>query len=301
MSDLDSFFAKRDKKKSVVGKAIKPAEVNTIAPEGDIDGTTCETRRKIDATKDEEDDDWKSFDSEEKKDYTGLKIQPLILPDVDENESDGTTDEKPKSRGPWKMDVPIETDKSSPLEVKSMPAIYVHPQERVIQRTSEVTSSHDPPDMKSTLVFPSLYEAGKVGLRSNQSVWNRTPPVQEGRMQTQSVQVCRLEKSTPEEARRFVARRQNIDTRDQSSWRKPQIHEDKVEKTERPSTNENWRSKQERSTNESQRGSWRKPNLVDNCEEKSSHGEKGSIISPAAETPKVARYIPPNLRQKLAT
>lgn len=344
MSELDSFFAKRDRKKASgrqTGKVAKPPGVNCIQPEGkpvDTDGTTRELprRNKAEAPKlqDEEDDDWKSVDSEEKKDYTGLKIQPLILPDIDENDSDGAADDsKIKSSGPWKItDIshpeealsaqPVKTFESAP-SLDEKPAVYVNPRERMMkpEGATPMTSSRGPPDVKSTLSFPSLYEVGKPGgLRSNQRVWNRNPAVSDAETHQQPVEMCHREESNNEKSRSFVARRQNFESvkAGQNSWRTPQTRgNDGRTNREKSNTKENWRMNHERSSNEIQSDSWRiktKDKVVSQSEkfkarkielftaEPSDVGDVlGSNIGSTAEPPKVAKYVPPSMRHKLAT
>lgn len=89
MSNLDDFFKKRDKKKKVTTKSkfstidpeelAKNLEASTINVKTDeaVDATELvKDTERVEKTTDNLDGDgeWKPFDSDENKDYTGLRI-----------------------------------------------------------------------------------------------------------------------------------------------------------------------------------------------------------------------------------
>ncbi|KAL1140729.1 hypothetical protein AAG570_000659 [Ranatra chinensis] len=130
MADLDDFFAKKDRKKA---KSKKFTTADEIAKKLEDTGrrseklkkdkslssqsTGQETNERGNAIQDE--DEWRDFE-EEKKDYTGLKIQNLNLgdDDYDGNNSGGYSGDddvvleeneagemvpKKKNQGPWRV------------------------------------------------------------------------------------------------------------------------------------------------------------------------------------------------------
>lgn len=191
MNELDSFFARKDKKKGPRGpegartpgaKYTPNSLAKRLLEETDGTPTSAEGRRK-DRGKfadSDEDEEWKPSFEEEKKDYSGLKIQPLILPEADDEAADVKTDDtggKSHANGPWKIADIQNCDDETQAPPSGSLGTYVNPIERRKPETTLPTARSLAPDMKSTIVFPSLYEAEKcaAGLRVNQSVWNRAP------------------------------------------------------------------------------------------------------------------------------
>lgn len=116
MSNLDDFFKKRDKKKKVTTKSkfstidteelAKNLEASTLKCEDFTDPTEFSTEtERVEKTTDNVDGDgeWKPFDSDENKDYTGLRISTQTWQEEDvENELTGQTDENTlKASCPW--------------------------------------------------------------------------------------------------------------------------------------------------------------------------------------------------------
>uniref|UniRef100_A0A1B6DSN7 Protein CDV3 homolog n=1 Tax=Clastoptera arizonana TaxID=38151 RepID=A0A1B6DSN7_9HEMI len=126
MADLDDFFAKKDRKKP---KGKKFSTADEMAKKLEESGKRNEKSKKdkptTNATLDGEDpvplpieDEWKDFE-EEKKDYTGLKIQNITLTEaefeegtdtghgdedggMEENEAGELVPKRKVSTGPWK-------------------------------------------------------------------------------------------------------------------------------------------------------------------------------------------------------
>jgi len=204
MADLDDFFAKKDKKKSKGKKFTTADEIakkleetgkktekskkektsqNTAGPDGEENGTLIQ------------EDEWKDFE-EEKKDYTGLKIQNITLNEQEndeaENELDGDEEggmeeneagemvPRRKATGPWKVpqppaqDIPTETEKPPEEEVVRAPlrsggtvsgGTYIPPNLRnqpppvqtSFSRLSQKTKAA--PDVNSEAMFPTLSAA----------------------------------------------------------------------------------------------------------------------------------------------
>ncbi len=84
MSNLDDFFKKRDKKKKVSTKTKFPTldtdelaknlEANTIKVEELGESEFQENTERLPTNTENLDEEWKPFDSDENKDYTGLRI-----------------------------------------------------------------------------------------------------------------------------------------------------------------------------------------------------------------------------------
>lgn len=208
MSDLDSFFAKKDKKKGKTGKKFATTEelaktLEDVSLRKDKAKKDKNQYVHLDVTNNsgENEDEWKEF-QEDKKDYTGLKIQPLILSENDQNDTDkgqsdsneegtdGSDGAKKKAAGPWKMnDVQNESaaapaEPSPPVQANkgSSGGLYVNPiQKQVLGLTQPREKSKAAPDMNSTVVFPTLQSA-KSGPKPTESVWNKRKEEQEMRL-----------------------------------------------------------------------------------------------------------------------
>lgn len=132
MSDLDDFFAKKDKKKSKVKKftasdlltsSAKPQQAEDVAPPkkqpvkreepiqeqpaqpGDEPAAPVKAKPVEDV-----EEEWGEFEQEKERDYSGLKIQKLQIQDYEEEEGDEYADHelneegeliKRENAGPW--------------------------------------------------------------------------------------------------------------------------------------------------------------------------------------------------------
>uniref|UniRef100_A0A8D8SL71 Uncharacterized protein n=1 Tax=Cacopsylla melanoneura TaxID=428564 RepID=A0A8D8SL71_9HEMI len=194
MTDLDDFFAKKDKRKcgskSEGSRPLtKPPGIKSITPVQigrklleDCDVTRknrCDSRGA-----EEEDDEWKPYDAEEKKDYSGLKIQALVLPETDEADPETADEHRKQPNGPWKIaDVP------SPHTEEPSDGAYVNPIQRVIGK-SQITAAHAAPDVKSNIVFPTLSEGLKVGTNQDCSNKGRASRAEQNREATKPVEIA---------------------------------------------------------------------------------------------------------------
>lgn len=142
MADLDDFFAKKDRKKS---KGKKFATADEIAKKLEETGKRSEKIKKEkplqsiggqdgdDPNNIQQEDEWKDFE-EEKKDYTGLKIQNITLTEdggedggesgdidedggLEENEAGEMVPRKKVSSGPWKVVTQVPNVQEDPLNV----------------------------------------------------------------------------------------------------------------------------------------------------------------------------------------
>lgn len=193
MSDLDDFFAKKDRKKS---KGKKFATADEIAKKLEENGKKNEKPKKEKlpssnpqdpeerGSLNHEEDEWKEFE-EEKKDYTGLKIQNLQINEFDgdgddddgddedileENEAGELVPRKKTASGPWKMikqpenvEPKIKEEKvEKPEPSSSTSSSYVPPQRRnqLLQRETYQTSlrvkTKGAPDINNEEFFPTL-------------------------------------------------------------------------------------------------------------------------------------------------
>ncbi|KAG8042406.1 hypothetical protein G9C98_005040 [Cotesia typhae] len=189
MADLDDFFAKKDRKKS---KGKKFTTTDEIAKKLEETGKRMEKLKLKEkpsnieeedtSTTEQEDEEWREF-TEERKDYTGLKLGNLQVNDKlsngsdderggGENSSDGESGEAgSKQSGPWKKtDVPVveeataappatTTEKNSTTEMK----VYKSPHFR---NQSSAPQSHRSrmknvaPDIHSEEYFPTKRDEG---------------------------------------------------------------------------------------------------------------------------------------------
>lgn len=205
MADLDNFFAKKDKKKAkskpkflttdeliknledtskreVAAKSknpepnlavisdVQPSETNSNADE-DKSSTAVEQLPEPQSVEEE----WKEFEEEQRKDYSGLKIGRLTLDDDDErsqtegDEDDGDNDVNmghDMRRGgdfPWKKVIPAEEVTQIPVEVEKTPKTpktYVLPALRNSQGPGSLrtvkTRNRTAPDITNADFFPTL-------------------------------------------------------------------------------------------------------------------------------------------------
>lgn len=208
MADLDDFFAKKDRKKSKGKKFLTTEE---IAKKLEETGKKTEKSKKektilqtpiVAQDGDElignipEDEEWKDFE-EEKKDYTGLKIQNLTIQDLDnddnndgENEGDMEENEQgemvPKKKGPWKVidhssdnvalpqqapkqEEKSKEDASSSNSLGTGKSNYVPPHlrnQQQVTRERPTRSKPGAPDITNQEYFPTLSAANNESVGS---------------------------------------------------------------------------------------------------------------------------------------
>lgn len=131
-------------------------------------------------------EEWKEFEEEQRKDYTGLKIGQLnindqeqeqqsadIYDDEDEdsdgNAIDGSTERT--GHGPWKKLIPAEEVTQIPVEIEKQK--YISPALRFSQAGSGVSSGprvrRAAPDITNTEFFPTLNAARPEELRKKKN------------------------------------------------------------------------------------------------------------------------------------
>ncbi|XP_030557788.1 protein CDV3 homolog isoform X1 [Drosophila novamexicana] len=226
MAELDDFFAKKDKKKSktkskfvtadelvknleectkreVAANAVKPKkpDVATASAGGVAEGGENETNIKAPEPVVEKvvEEEWKEFEQEQRKDYSGLKIGQLTITDrqhqqqqqqhqqqqhhqsddvydEDDEDSDGYANADPNSKrsgyGPWKKLIPAEEVTQIPVPVetdnKSASKMYISPALRAGLAGSGMGSGgggsgmrarRTAPDITNTEFFPTLNAA----------------------------------------------------------------------------------------------------------------------------------------------
>lgn len=176
MADLDDFFAKKDRKKS---KGKKFATADEIAKKLEETGKRSEKSKKDkplqliggqdgdDPNSIQQEDEWKDFE-EEKKDYTGLKIQNITLTEdggddggdngdidedggLEENEAGEMVPRKKVSSGPWKVVTHVPTVQDDSLHVSTIDSDKTSEEDRPSTRgsTSSSSGSYLPPHKRS--------------------------------------------------------------------------------------------------------------------------------------------------------
>jgi len=196
MADIDDFFAKKDKKKKGTKKFSK-ANTDVIAKnleesaikeqlQQDKDMTNLGDDVATDNVNNQDDDEWDDY-RENKKDFTGLKIETLVIedpeakPEEDETEvnENGEVVKKEES-GPWNKKDAERTNSNeladSPVvEVKALPGsdppnvvggTYVPPNRRDTSSVAPMRAEEKrprklkaAPDLSSSINFPSLSSA----------------------------------------------------------------------------------------------------------------------------------------------
>jgi len=204
MADLDDFFAKKDKKKKGT-KKFSQANTDVIAKnleesaikeqlQQDKDITNIGEEMNPENVNQQDDDEWDDY-RENKKDYTGLKIETLVIEDpekpVVEEETEvnenGEVVKKKEESGPWnkkdgersnssEAESPVVESKPLPGTVIEQPNVvggaYVPPAMRRAEGGGAQPSVSEPrkpptrrmkaaPDISSAINFPSLSAAAE--------------------------------------------------------------------------------------------------------------------------------------------
>jgi len=200
MADIDDFFAKKDKKKKGTKKFSK-ANTDVIAKnleesaikeqlQQDKEITNLGDDVATDNINNQDDDEWDDY-RENKKDFTGLKIETLVIedPEVKPEEDETEVNEngevvKKEESGPWNKkdaersnsnelaDSPVV--ESKPLPGSDPPNVvggtYVPPNRRGGETSSVAPMRAEEkrprklkaaPDLSSTINFPSLSSAAE--------------------------------------------------------------------------------------------------------------------------------------------
>lgn len=207
MADLDDFFAKKDKKKS---KGKKFTTADELAKKLEESGKRNDKikKEKLQTTNgqdgedtangNQEEDEWKDFE-EEKKDYSGLKIQNLTIieneggedngeggmdgeeDDMEENEA-GEMVPRKKASGPWKCVAQPQPDEPEPKPVETKEEVktggggvqgsYLPPHLRNVSQhhhnqppthsSPRMLKSKAAPDVNNEELFPTLSAAKSV-------------------------------------------------------------------------------------------------------------------------------------------
>ncbi|XP_046814075.1 protein CDV3 homolog [Vespa crabro] len=185
MADLDDFFAKKDRKKAKGKKFTTTEEVAKKLEETGKRSEKMKSKEKPlnpegeETQQIEDEDEWKEFEVEEKKDLRGLKIGNLSVKetiDVEsddergtgDNSSDGEIGENTVKIGPWKK--PEVLQQSEVVEevtsaAAATPAVqttstysYVPPHLRnpVVMSAPRPRAKNVAPDIHSEEYFPTL-------------------------------------------------------------------------------------------------------------------------------------------------
>jgi len=201
MADLDDFFAKKDKKKKGTKKFSK-ANTDVIAK--NLEETAIKEQKQQDKeitnigddaenVAQQDDEEWDDY-RENKKDYSGLKIETLVIEDVGAKQEEEETEVnengeivKKEESGPWnkkeaertnsgemKEDSPVAETTVMPGTGEPMPGVvggtYVPPGRRGgagAGDTAQPAPQQRPrrmkaaPDISSSINFPSLSSAAE--------------------------------------------------------------------------------------------------------------------------------------------
>jgi len=162
MADLDDFFAKKDKKKKGTKKFSK-ANTDVIAKnleesaikeqkQQDKEMTNMGEEKNPEKVNQQDDDEWDDY-RENKKDYTGLKIENLVIDEpvkVEEEETEINEDgEVVKIRkdesGPWNKK---DSENRNSVEDKDTPEPEIKQTPIMIEQPNVVGGSYVPPHMR---------------------------------------------------------------------------------------------------------------------------------------------------------
>jgi len=189
MAGLDDFFAKKDRKKGKSKKLTpteelakriedtsKPSQSQTTKKREYLSGSTGQEEDDV-ITVDEtvNEDEWKDYQEEERKDYTGLKLGLLQINDDDQHDgdaeggdygSDGENNSESQDKGksgPWRK-VEEEGEKpvvKQPVQEKApVSSVYVSPALRNAQMLKPTKMKKGVlPDINDVEFFPVLGSA----------------------------------------------------------------------------------------------------------------------------------------------
>lgn len=221
MADLDDFFAKKDRKKTKVKKFATPDElakksedtakknepktrckepVPSLQSATQSDCVDTENADQVNAvtatvaTAVAEEDEWRDFEEEGRKDYTGLKIQNIEINDddyysgSDGDGGDGDGEDGDNEKGAWKKVSAPEggaaaaasksnssksadaTDTAKKGLSASATGRYISPALRQQQLLAPIRLKKDAlPDISNEELFPTLGDAKKEELRKKKN------------------------------------------------------------------------------------------------------------------------------------
>lgn len=192
MSDLDDFFAKKDKKKKSKNKD-QPLDKKVKKKEKIIESIKNEDEEKpvteIDEHPVHDEEQWSDFQEEQETDYSGLKIQKLEIVEPEPGtggDSQGEEDGEDGSgnQGPWNkiQQMPTEPEpvietKPEPLQIVPQSGGYIPPHLRGKQevkpspRVQPGSRRRNAPDIKNEESFPTLAAAVSEEVTVQKLTW----------------------------------------------------------------------------------------------------------------------------------
>ncbi|XP_071532976.1 protein CDV3 homolog isoform X1 [Panulirus ornatus] len=178
MSDLDSFFAKKDKKKlkgkkftttdeiarrleetekkleHQQGIKVKTEPVKKVEENSEDTPTSeepsqkfCEISRGTQGPKNQEEEEWHDFKDEADRDLTDLKITKLQIEDEEEGEGGSADDDGEKGIHGDKKDGVWKTEPTQTIQAPQVPVTTCEPEEK--SRSQVQGSSYVPPHMRN--------------------------------------------------------------------------------------------------------------------------------------------------------
>ncbi|KAG0725426.1 Protein CDV3 [Chionoecetes opilio] len=192
MADLDSFFARKDKKKvkgrkftttDEIAKRLEETEkkleqqqhqgikakveplVKKIPTEGKQEDNTPEEVPVVEVNPKKEEEEWNDFKDEADKDLTDLKITKLQIEDEEEGGGGSADDDGEKGDHRDKKDGVWNTEKPPPPPPEPVSVPIPEPEEK--SKLSQLPSSYVPPHMRGMTASP---------LTKNNPRRNRTAP-----------------------------------------------------------------------------------------------------------------------------
>uniref|UniRef100_A0A0K8TNY5 Protein CDV3 homolog n=1 Tax=Tabanus bromius TaxID=304241 RepID=A0A0K8TNY5_TABBR len=228
MADLDDFFAKKDKKKNKGKKFTSAEELARKLEDTSKRATEPQKPRKehsaiknascdddeVNNVDQHKDDEWKDFEEEERKDYTGLKIGQLTISEEEQNATNNDQDgdngnegysdveghpgSSERKTGPWKKVTPAEEVTQIPVDMEKS-KVYVTPALRSQTAKAPKVKNRAAPDITNEEYFPTLGAARPEEQRKKKN----EPAFEEVRHGSRITRVPEIQSSAVSVANRF--------------------------------------------------------------------------------------------------
>lgn len=190
MADLDDFFKKRDKKKKTTkskfvtldteefAKQLEATTIRTIEDEVEFqeNGEFNTLSATVPGSGENLDEEWKPFDSEDNKDYTGLriKIENWKVEDEENNNEGIDVEQEKKAACPWGVcsNGPKEdSEEAKEVSEKSQVVEEKTPEPEPVREQTKSTESYVPPHLRKQQPYvpPSLRKTQEAPTRKQKA------------------------------------------------------------------------------------------------------------------------------------
>ncbi|XP_064470921.1 protein CDV3 homolog isoform X2 [Ornithodoros turicata] len=186
-SSLDQFFAKKDKSKKAKTKSKVTSEqiAKKIQEDPGKKDEKSQKKDKAENSTGKEDEEWKDFEEEKERDYSGLRIHALTLAEKEkeeegakegqmEDENADSPSQGEQQSGPWKVQsgMAAAADSCAPPEPEPEPEPVPEPEPKETKPTQP--QAYRPPHLRSSSGRTQSTPGGGGGRRGNHTTYDFT-------------------------------------------------------------------------------------------------------------------------------